>query len=36
MRHYIPVLESVVVNDGRRDNFDSDIATNFFYSSDRT
>ena len=30
MRHYKPVLESVVVNDGRRDNFDSDIATNLF------
>ena len=30
MRHYKPALESVVVNDGCMDNFDSDIATNLF------
>ena len=30
LRHYIPALESVVVNDGCMDNFDSDIATNLF------
>ena len=30
MRHYKPALESVVVNDGCMDNFDSDIASNLF------
>ena len=30
MRHYKPELESVVVNDGCMNNFDSDIATNLF------
>ena len=30
MRHYKPALESVAVNDGCMDNFDSDIATNLF------
>ena len=30
MRHYKPALESVVVNDGCMDNFDSDTATNLF------
>ena len=30
MRHYKPAPESVAVNDGCMDNFDSDIAKNLF------